>query len=173
MSSASEQITAIPDDDPTRALTLVRPDTDKSLVHVAVVGDTYTIVVTGKDTAGHYTLIDMHVPPGGGPPPHRHDFEEMFTMLDGEVEFTFRGETMVARIGETVNIPANAPHSFRNASDRPARLLCMCSPSGQEEFFLEIGNRVPDRTAPPPKLGEAEQKKWRECCGPGFVGSRF
>src|SRR6185437_2829320 len=133
MSSVSEQIAAIPDDDPTRGLTLARPDTDKSLVHVAVVGDTYTIVVTGKDTAGHYTLIDMHVPPGGGPPPHRHDFEEMFTMLDGEVEFTFRGETMVARIGETVNIPANAPHSFRNASDRPARLLCVCSPSGQEE----------------------------------------
>jgi quercetin dioxygenase-like cupin family protein len=140
----------------------LRPDTDKSLVHLAVVGDTYTIVVTGRDTAGRYTLIDVHVPPGGGPPPHRHDFEEMFTMLDGEVKFTFRGETMVARIGETVNVPANAPHSFRNASDRPARLLCMCSPSGQEEFFLEIGSRVPDRTAAPPKLGEAEQKEWRE-----------
>jgi mannose-6-phosphate isomerase-like protein (cupin superfamily) len=109
MSSASEQITAIPDDDPTRELTLARPDTDKSLLHLAVVGDTYTIVVSGTDTAGHYTLIDMHVPPGGGPPPHRHDFEEMFTMLDGEVELTFRGETIVARIGETVNIPANAP----------------------------------------------------------------
>ena len=162
MSSASEQITAIPDDDPTRELTHARPDTDKSLVHLAVVGDTYTILVTGTDTAGRYTLIDMHVPPGGGPPPHRHDFEEMFTMLDGEVEFTFRGETVVARIGETVNVPANAPHSFRNASDRPARLLCMCSPSGQEEFFLEIGSRVPDRTAPPPKLGEAEEKEWRE-----------
>jgi Cupin domain len=33
------------------------------------------------------------VPPGGGPPPHRHDFEEMFTLIDGEIEFTFRGET--------------------------------------------------------------------------------
>ena len=49
-----------------------------------------------KDTAGRYTLIDMHVPPGGGPPPHRHDFEEMFTVLEGEVELTFRGERMVA-----------------------------------------------------------------------------
>ena len=162
MSSASEQITAIPDDDPTRELTHARPDTDKSLVHLAIAGDTYTILVAGTDTAGRYTLIDMHVPPGGGPPPHRHDFEEMFTLLDGEVEFTFRGETMVVRSGETINLPANAPHSFRNASDRPARLLCMCSPSGQEEFFLEIGNRVPDRTAPAPKLGEAEQKEWRE-----------
>jgi quercetin dioxygenase-like cupin family protein len=162
MSSASEQVTAIPADDPARVLTIARPDTDKSLVHVAIAGDTYTIVVTGKDTAGRYTLIDMHVPPGGGPPPHRHDFEEMFTILDGEVEFTFRGETMVARVGETVNIPANAPHSFRNAGDSPARLLCMCSPSGQEEFFLEIGSRVSGRTSPPPELSEAEQEEWRE-----------
>src|SRR3989442_16036267 len=124
MGSASEQITAIPDDDPTRGLTLARPDTDKGLVHLAVVGDTYTIVVAGKDTAGRYTLIDMHVPPGGGPPPHRHDFEEMFTILDGEIEFTFRGEPTVARAGETINIPANAPHHFRNTSDNAARLLC-------------------------------------------------
>jgi quercetin dioxygenase-like cupin family protein len=164
MSSASERITAIPDDDPTRALTLVRPDTDKSLVHVAVVGDTYTIVVTGKDTAGHYTLIDMHVPPGGGPPPHRHDFEEMFTMLDGEVEFTFRGETMVARIGETVNIPANAPHSFRNGSDRPARLLCMCSPSGQEEFFPRDRQQSPRPHGAAAKAGRSGAKGVAGAC---------
>jgi quercetin dioxygenase-like cupin family protein len=54
----------------------------------------------------------MHVPPGGGPPPHRHDFEEMFTVLDGEVRVTFRGETLVARVGETINVPANAPHAI-------------------------------------------------------------
>ena len=59
-----------------------------------LVGDTYTILVSGEDTAGKYTLIDMHVPPGGGPPPHRHDFEEMFTVLDGEVRVTFRGQTL-------------------------------------------------------------------------------
>jgi uncharacterized cupin superfamily protein len=67
----------------------------------------------------------MHVPPGGGLPPHRHDFEEMLTVLDGEVRVTFRGKTLVARAGETINVPANAPHSFTNASDTPSRLLCM------------------------------------------------
>ena len=99
----------------------------------------------------------MHVPPGGGPPPHRHDFEEMFTVLEGEIEATFRGEKSVVRAGETVNIPANAPHSFTNASDRPARLLCMCSPSGQEEFFMAVGVPVDSRTAAPPELDEAAQ----------------
>jgi quercetin dioxygenase-like cupin family protein len=92
-----------------------------------VVGHTYTILLTGEDTAGRYCLIDMHVPPGGGPPPHRHDFEEAFTLLEGEIEVTFRGAKSVVRAGETVNIPANAPHEFHNQSDQPARLLCLCT----------------------------------------------
>jgi quercetin dioxygenase-like cupin family protein len=144
----------IPPDDPGRDVTVARAD-DPAMTHLSVVGDTYTILVAGQDTGGRYTLIDMHVPPGGGPPPHRHDFEEMFSILDGEVEVTFRGKTSVARAGETINVPANAPHQFRNASDRPARLLCVCAPAGQEEFFTEVGDRVDGRTAPPPDLDDA------------------
>jgi quercetin dioxygenase-like cupin family protein len=125
----------IPPDDLSRRLTIAQPDEDESLPHIGLVGDTYTILVAGRDTAGKYTLIDMHVPPGGGPPPHRHDFEEMFTVLDGEVLVTFRGQTVTARAGETINVPANAPHSFTNATDTPSRLLCMCAPAGQEKFL--------------------------------------
>ena len=116
---------------------------------------TYTILVSGAKTAGRYTLIDMHVPPGGGPPPHRHDFEEMFTILDGEVELTFRGVSVVATAGETINVPANAPHVFRNVSKSPARLLCLCAPAGQEEFFKEVGVPVAHRTEAPPPLDDA------------------
>jgi quercetin dioxygenase-like cupin family protein len=145
----------IPPDDPGRDLALARPDTDTALPHVGIVGDTYTILLSGQDTAGRYALIDMHVPPAGGPPPHRHDFEEMFTVLDGEIEFTFRGATSILRAGETVNVPANAPHAFRNATDRAARMLCVCSPPGQEEFFMAVGVPVASRTEPPPELDEA------------------
>ena len=35
-----------------------------------------------RATAGRYTLIDMHVPPGAGPQPHRHDVEEMFVRVE-------------------------------------------------------------------------------------------
>jgi hypothetical protein len=33
----------------------------------------------------------------------------------------------------------------------------MCTPSGQEEFFMAVGDPVDSRTAPPPKLDKAEQ----------------
>jgi quercetin dioxygenase-like cupin family protein len=150
---------SIPADDPTRKLTVADPD-DPVLRHVAVAGGTYPILVSGADTAGRYCLIDMLVPAAGGPPPHRHDFEEMFTLLEGELAFTCRGETSTVRAGTTINIPANAPHSFVNSSGKTARMLCLCAPAGQEALFLEIGDPVASRTAPPPALS-AEEKAAR------------
>jgi quercetin dioxygenase-like cupin family protein len=152
---------AIPPDDPTRELTIARPDQDENLPHIGLVGDTYTILVSGADTNGQYTLVDMHVPPGGGPPPHRHDFEEMFTVLDGAIEVTFRGRPQTVRAGQTINVPANAPHAFRNFGDTAARLLCMCSPAGQDEFFTLVGQPVPTRTTAPPPLDEAAEAEFR------------
>ena len=149
--------TAIPPDDLSRTLTVARPDSDPSLPHLGLVGDTYTVLVTGEDTGGAYTLIDMHVPAGGGPPPHRHDFEEMFTVLDGEVEVTFRGETLVLRSGESVNVPANAPHGFRNAAPVTRGCCAPACPAGQDEFFTLVGQPVATRTQPPAPLDAAAQ----------------
>src|SRR3954471_18913081 len=151
---------SIPADDLQRRLTVAESDTPKQ-THIGLVGDTYTILLTGQDTAGRYCLIDMHVPPRGGPPPHRHDFEESFTVLEGEIEATFRGVASIIRAGQVINIPANAPHRFQNKSERPARLLCICSPAGQEEFFMEIGVPVPTRTTPPPELDPTAQAAFK------------
>lgn len=154
--NTSQSTSPIPPDDPGRNLTIARPNEDQNLPHIGLVGDTYTILLTGKDTGGRYCLIDMHVPPGGGPGPHRHDFEEMFTILEGEIEVTFRGATSVLRAGDTANVPANAPHEFHNVSEQPARLLCVCSPAGQEAFFMAVGVPVATRTTPPPTPTEAD-----------------
>ena len=146
----------LPPDDPSRHLVVANPDSP-SAAHLGIVGDTYTILLSGSDTAGKFCLIDMFVPPGGGPPPHRHDFEETFTLLDGELEATFRGQKRTVRAGDTIHIPANAPHQFHNASSAPARMLCICAPAGQENFFREFGAVVPTRTTPPPPLDPAAQ----------------
>jgi quercetin dioxygenase-like cupin family protein len=146
----------IPADDLSRTLTIADPD-GAAASHISVAGGTYTVLLSGAQTAGRYCLIDMLVPAGGGPPPHRHDFEEMFTLLEGELEFMFRGQSTILRAGSTVNIPANAPHAFKNVSKATAHMLCMCTPAGQEEFFVAVGIPVDSRASPPPHLTAEEQ----------------
>jgi quercetin dioxygenase-like cupin family protein len=150
--------TTIPQDDLKRSLTLAQPD---NRPHIGLVGNTYTITVTGDDPNGRFCVIDMHIPPGGGPPPHRHDFEETFVLLEGEMEATFRGKKSTVHAGDTLNILANAPHQFHNASTGPVRMLCI-SPAGQEKFFIEVGVPVATRTTPPPKLNEKEEAAFVE-----------
>jgi hypothetical protein len=58
---AIQPVSVIPADDPSRKLSVIDPD-DPALRHVAVVGDTYTILLSGAETAGKYSLIDMNVP---------------------------------------------------------------------------------------------------------------
>jgi quercetin dioxygenase-like cupin family protein len=158
--NTSQPGTQLPPDDLKRSL-VVAGAGDKNRPHIGLVGDTYTILLSGSDTAGRLCLIDMHIPPGGGPPPHRHDFEETFILLEGELEATFRGARSIVKAGETVHIPANAPHQFHNTSDNPVRLLCICSPAGQEEFFAKVGVPVETRTTPPPEPDEAAQTEFR------------
>jgi mannose-6-phosphate isomerase-like protein (cupin superfamily) len=147
----------IPPDDLRRTLRYSQPEVAASLPHVGLVGGTYTITVSGADTSGRFSVIDMHIPPGGGPPLHRHDFEETFVILEGEIEATFRGQKMRVRAGETINIPANAPHRFQNVASVPVRMICICSPAGPENYFLELGVPVATRTTPPPPLTEEEE----------------
>lgn len=150
----------LPDDDLSRTLTVSGVDAPNAR-SVAVAGGAYTVLLTAAQTGGRYSLIDMLVPPGGGPPLHRHDFEEMFAVLDGEIELTFRGETHRAGPGTVVNIPANTPHKFRNTSDCPAHLLCLCAPPGQEDFFLAVGDPLESRDSAPPTLSDAEKAERR------------
>jgi quercetin dioxygenase-like cupin family protein len=159
-STKAEHASGIPADDAQRNLTHVNPDST-GMPHIGLVGDTYTTLLTSRDTAGKYCLIDMHIPPGGGPPPHRHDFEETFILLEGEMEATFRGAKTTVRAGETIHIPANAPHQFHNVSGNAVRMLCICAPAGQEEFFAEVGVTVASRTTPPPPLNKSEQAAFR------------
>ena len=138
-----ETAASLPADDSQRALASTRTEDGR---HIGVVGDTYTVLVTGQDTAGRLCLIDMFVPPGGGPPPHRHDFEETFSLIEGELELIFRGKKSTVRAGETINIPANAPHQFHNSSSQPARMFCICAPADKKIFSLRLA--CPWRLAP-------------------------
>ncbi|MBB5055840.1 quercetin dioxygenase-like cupin family protein [Granulicella aggregans] len=137
-----------------RQLTVSLPD---ERVNVCIGSGTYSIVIKGADTAERFAMIDMWIPPGGGPMPHSHLCEETFYVMEGEVA-VFCGETRtLAPTGSAMNIPSWAPHVFHNLSDKPARLMCTVSPAGLDRQFLEIGVRVATRTSPPPSVS-AEQR---------------
>jgi quercetin dioxygenase-like cupin family protein len=161
MPETTSEFASLPADDLGRSLALAQVDSPAAH-HIGLVGDTYTITVSGKDTDDHFCVIDMHVPPGGGPGPHRHDFEETFVLLEGEIEVTFRGKMSIVRAGDTINVPSNAPHQFHNSSSHPARMICICSPAGNDRFFLEVGVPVATRTTPPPELDEKQMAKFLE-----------
>lgn len=127
---------------------------------VAVVGDVYRFLATGEDTNGKYALWEAVVPPGGGPPPHVHSREEEgFYVLDGEITFTVNGEQVVAAAGTFANMPVGTPHSFKNESGQPARILISVAPAGLEQMFFEVGVPLAEgaTTAIPPTKEEIEK----------------
>jgi quercetin dioxygenase-like cupin family protein len=127
---------------------------------IAVVGDVYRFLAVGEDTNGKYALWEVLVPPGGGPPPHVHSREEEgFYLLEGEITFTIGDKRLVASAGMFANMPVGTPHSFKNESGKPARMLISVAPAGLEKMFFEVGVPVPQgaTTAAPPTKEEIER----------------
>lgn len=102
------------------------------------------------DTTGLPLMIGTHViPPGYSVPPHSHAHDdEVFVMLEGELTVIGpEGEVHIGP-GAIVELPRDVPHSFRNASDAPARLLVMLLPGRQALEMFRHFDRVGKGPAP-------------------------
>lgn len=126
---------------------------------ISVVGDVYRFLATGADTDGKYAQWEAIVPPGGGPPPHVHSREEEgFYILEGEITFQIGEQRIVATPGMFANMPVGTPHSFKNETGRPAKMLISIAPAGLEGMFFEVGQPVAwGEPAPPPSKAEIEK----------------
>ncbi len=77
-------------------------------------------------------------------PRHIHQHEDEYSyVLEGEVGFELGDEVFTARAGELVAKPRAIWHAFWNASDQPARVLEVISPSGFERYFAELRDLIP------------------------------
>src|SRR5271155_5867138 len=127
---------------------------------IAVVGDVYRFLATGEDTNGRYAIWEAIVPPGGGPPPHVHSREEEgFYVLEGEITFLVGETRIVAKAGTFANMPVGTPHSFKNESSKPAKMLISVAPAGLEQLFFEVGVPLAEgaTTALPPTKEEIDK----------------
>src|SRR5436305_8125041 len=118
-------------------------------------GDYVTYKVASEETGGSYFCFEVSTTPGFGPPLHTHAYRELFYVLEGEYEFTVdrdgKLETVAGTPGTAIAVPPNVPHTFKNASSAPARLLFVHQPAALEEFFEEFGTE--EHNASPPDFG--------------------
>jgi quercetin dioxygenase-like cupin family protein len=87
-----------------------------------------------KAASPEVSLFEVSVPPGGGPPLHRHAPGEVFYVLEG----TFAFGEITAGPGDTVIIPPHEPHTYKNVGEVPGRFLAVISPGGMESFFSDM-----------------------------------
>lgn len=61
--------------------------------------------------------------PGHGPDLHKHPYEEVFVLQQGQATFTIGDALLEVREGEIVIAPANTPHKFKNSGEEPLQMI--------------------------------------------------
>ncbi len=83
--------------------------------HWLVISDVTTVKASARHTSGNLLVVEVNVPPGGGPPAlHRHGYAEAFLFQEGEFEVSTVDEedyalsTFRVTAGDTVSVPSIA-----------------------------------------------------------------
>jgi quercetin dioxygenase-like cupin family protein len=107
-------------------------------------GYTTAFKLLGQDTAGAFSLLEWSLEPWqDGPGLHKHNFDEAFYVLHGQVVFQIRDEHHVLGAGQLAWMPRNTPHSFSNAGGEPASGLTVSTPGGLENVFAKLNAGEP------------------------------
>jgi mannose-6-phosphate isomerase-like protein (cupin superfamily) len=142
--------------------------------HWLVVTDVTTIRASGANTSGKLLVLEVTVPPGGGPPVfHRHEYSEVFLFQEGEFEVStvdenYAPNTFEVGAGDTVSIPSMVWHNFKNVGVTPGKFVAVHSPAVMEDFMREIGRQIDDPHHPPAPDGppsDEEMQRMMEIIG--------
>ena len=123
--------------------------------------------VTHVETIGDYSLAEVSVTPGvPGPPFHYHiDATKLFHVIEGTLDVRHEGEWHTLKQGESLIVPKDAVHTFRNVTQNPSRFMTTWSPKGFEGFFLEFGVPVGYTDAFNKSISEEMVHRVKEGCG--------
>jgi mannose-6-phosphate isomerase-like protein (cupin superfamily) len=103
----------------------------------------------GSHTRGTLGVAEFEIPPNAVTPPSHihHAHEEVFYLLEGELEFQVGTQTVPAKTGTFVMVPIGALHTFRNLSDKPARFLNTFTPPHYIHYFEELSQLIQEGTS--------------------------
>jgi quercetin dioxygenase-like cupin family protein len=120
-------------------------------------------ILTPAETDGHYCMLEAVIPPGAGVPPHQHVDQEAFYIVEGALEAVRLGpaglEWFPVSAGDSIHVPGNEIHGFRNAGTTNARTLVTAT-AGLAAFIAEAGIPIPPGTslpAGPPSAADVER----------------
>lgn len=119
-------------------------------------------VMDGGAAEGRFGLIEHPIVPRGlAAPMHLHTREDEYSfILEGRWGFQLGDQVVYGEPGDLVYKPRNVWHSFWNASDKPARLLEVISPTGFEHYFVEFGELFEKHGMHRPELIVALNEKY-------------
>ncbi|ADQ68202.1 cupin [Halogeometricum borinquense DSM 11551] len=129
-------------------------------------GDTYhalgglaLLKATADETDGSFNLVERRGDENRVVTPlhvHRSD-DELWYVLDGEMELFIDGELLSAEPGDTAFAPQNVPHALRIAADG-TRYLVLRTP-GNKSLFGAVGTSVDEVTVPTDGPDDAERDR--------------
>jgi mannose-6-phosphate isomerase-like protein (cupin superfamily) len=109
---------------------------------------------TAADTGGTLTVHEQWVTAAGNPPLHVHDRQdELFLVVEGEIEVTLGDRSIVVPSGSVAFGPRGVPHTYA-VRDGVAHLYVVSTPSGLEDFFREVGDPAAALALPEPSAAD-------------------
>lgn len=97
-------------------------------------------------TGGRVTVVEDTLKSGFHLVRHYHKkMTEIFYILEGEIEFKFDDETMIATSGMTLNIPPNIWHDVK--CENGAKMITIFSPGGFDKYLEEMASLADEQFA--------------------------
>ena len=104
-----------------------------------ILGETLTPMLTNA-MGSAIEIFDTRGIAGGGPPPHKHKWEEIYVVLSGEMDVFVDGKTTRLRAGEFAHVPADTAHGYTTLTD--THFLTIVSRGNAAKFFKELADTV-------------------------------
>jgi mannose-6-phosphate isomerase-like protein (cupin superfamily) len=136
------------------------------------IGGRMVIKLRDSDTSDAYSIHENVIPSGSpGPRAHIHRYhDEVFYVLEGQIEVEIGSETVTGTPGSFVIVPRGQVHRPSNPSSVPAKVLLIFSPAGMGNFFEEVARRqLPLQAIPTDPAVAAELKAFTEKYGYEFA----
>ena len=76
-------------------------------------GSLWSPLVSSEQTHGRYSIVEQLMPGKSGPPPHIHkQSDEVFYILEGQVNLQLGDAVSSAEAGQLVRVPRGVAHGF-------------------------------------------------------------